>query len=206
MGDTKLTVMFDTNVVWDKDWNIFYKYADIWKEISEIEYIKICIPKMVVQEIKRQKEKETEEEISNIVNSYYVKNFTSIKESDIEQIYRKKIHNLEKMAKSEISYELIKLSHTIDLVSKIKQMAISNTPPFDEKSDKGFKDTYIYLTILEYATNNPKEKIIFYTNDGRLSQAFKKLSCNNIEVKKFDKNKIMKEITDKITSIEEINI
>ncbi|MGE3593791.1 MAG: hypothetical protein AB7G52_15035, partial [Arcobacter sp.] len=49
-------------------------------------------------------------------------------------------------------------------------------PPFvpDDGSDKGFKDAYIYFTVLEYLEGIEDKYIFFVTNDKLLKVAFEK--------------------------------
>ena len=53
----------------------------------------------------------------------------------------------------------------------MRNMSIENIPPFEKDSDKGFKDAYIFFTILEYWSNNKSENIFAVTKDKRLKQA-----------------------------------
>jgi hypothetical protein len=51
-------------------------------------------------------------------------------------------------------------------------LCLGNHPPFDKSSDKGFKDAYIYLTILDYLLPLTDEKAFLISRDGRLKEAF----------------------------------
>jgi hypothetical protein len=58
---------------------------------------------------------------------------------------------------------------------EIKQLALKKLPPFESNNgtDKGFKDTYIYFTILEYLKNVPDKKDVFVcVKDKRFKEAF----------------------------------
>ena len=51
--------------------------------------------------------------------------------------------------------------------------AFSKRPPFegkDKKSDKGFKDALLWESILEFALNQPKSKIIYYSKDNAFGE------------------------------------
>lgn len=51
---------------------------------------------------------------------------------------------------------------------EVYKRAISKIPPFNDaskSSDKGFKDTLIWISILEYAKNNGEQNFIFLTKD-----------------------------------------
>jgi len=60
---------------------------------------------------------------------------------------------------------------TTNVLEDIKKLALGNLPPFDETSDKGFKDAYIYFSILEYLGNIEGESIFVVTKDDRLKLA-----------------------------------
>jgi len=79
-------------------------------------------------------------------------------------------HILRMIDDEEIPYSVIQLTR-IDALERIKNLCLENNPPFEEGTDKGFKDAYLYLTILEYLENNG-ENIYLVTKDERLKQSF----------------------------------
>ncbi len=60
------------------------------------------------------------------------------------------------------------------VIGKMKELALNHLPPFDKVSDKGFKDAYIYFTVLEYIKNCGDETMFFWTKGHRLREAFAK--------------------------------
>ena len=74
-------------------------------------------------------------------------------------------------ATESIPYSVITLKdHSV--LSKIKDLAVSHQAPFEKNSDKGFKDAYIYFTILDFLRDVSDERVFFVTKDGRLKEAF----------------------------------
>jgi len=84
------------------------------------------------------------------------------------------------------------ISHE-DTLNKLMERAFRKIPPFntaDKASDKGFKDTLIWLSLLEYFDKNGENHIIFVTNDKVfhnnaiiLSEEFKENTFKTIEIK-----------------------
>lgn len=54
----------------------------------------------------------------------------------------------------------------------MKELAIWNKAPFEENSDKWFKDAYIYFTVLEYLGAIDDACVYFVTKDDRLKETF----------------------------------
>jgi hypothetical protein len=75
--------------------------------------------------------------------------------------------------KENIRYEIIKLKNP-NALYQIKNLAIKKEPPFVSRngSDKGFKDAYIYFTVLEYLQNTSDKYLFFITTDSLLKAAF----------------------------------
>ena len=73
------------------------------------------------------------------------------------------------------------------LFNTIFKRALDKTPPFSKKSDPGFKDTILFLSILEFSKTKNFDKYILITNDERMiekKEDLKKefLKYNNSEV------------------------
>lgn len=66
------------------------------------------------------------------------------------------------------SYGLVVLpNRTIDQ-ERLLRMAVRKEPPFEEKREKGFRDTVILLTILGHATDEHRGSILIASNDGAI--------------------------------------
>lgn len=206
----KIKVIFDTNSIrTEPSKSYFFGFRSELEKFSAV--ADIIIPDMVIDEIKAQK-------VSNLISSrdQFISNpFHGIKklekketlDFDIESY----VTNL--LTSESIDYTVIFLTK-IDSLVKIKEFCHKHEPPFDEKGDKGFKDVYIYLTILEYLESITNEQVFFVTRDAKLKEAFEKIKGITIienfeEFEKFNIssfndeyfiNKLKEEVSDQITN------
>jgi rRNA-processing protein FCF1 len=164
----KYKVIFDTNSIRNAesvsdflggriDLENFSKVADL------------IIPDLVIEEIKAQKRKhlisKRDSFLSNPFHFLRKLDENGTKDFDIEKWI------LELADKEKISYKLISLSEA-GILEKIKKICLECQPPFEEGSDKGFKDAYIYFTILEFLDSCTDKNIFVVTKDERLKEAF----------------------------------
>ena len=90
-----------------------------------------------------------------------------IPEIVLEEIEQKAIRGFEKEKQtlgSKLKAFFGKQIEKVDIAKKVKDHI--------EGTDKGFKDCYIYFTVLEYQANNPDIKLFFWTKDQRLQSAY----------------------------------
>lgn len=167
----KEKVIFDTNIIRNTNSTHLLGGREELKKFSKV--AEIIIPEIVIEELKYQKRKQLEydkmEFLKNPFHQLLNNNRSDAEHFDIEA------HIADLEQQEEISYSVIKLNDP-SVLEKIKELAIKKLPPFEgnDKTDKGFKDAYIYFTILEY-TKTIKDKYIFVcTNDQRLKEALKK--------------------------------
>ncbi|VVH64978.1 hypothetical protein BSPLISOX_2179 [uncultured Gammaproteobacteria bacterium] len=161
----KEKVIFDTNTVRNPGVNNFLgnrEQLELFLQDADI-----VIPETVIQEIKKQKKKDLENHqedfLSNPLHEILV-NKDAIKDFSIEDY-------IQKLAEDEtIPFEVIDLKNN-DVLPQIKNLALNNEPPFEENTDKGFKDTLIYFSVLEYLQEIPNKKVFVCTNDIRLKKA-----------------------------------
>ncbi len=185
-------VIFDTNIVRNKNCKFFLGGREELEKFSRL--CKIIIPDIVIKEIEKQKNKNIEElhkklkenELSGVLN------LDIPSDIDSSQLIQSLKDN------ENIDYETIYLTEVADTLSKMKERALSNSPPFEEKSDKGFKDAYIYFTILEYIKNSKDEnkQLFFCSQDKKLQEAFRKEEITVIENYNDFKEKIVEKYTD----------
>jgi len=168
----KYKVIFDTNSIRNAE-----SVADFLGGRAELErFLKvseIIIPDIVIEEIKNQKRKhlisKRESFISNPFHFLRKINEEETKSFDID----KWITDL--VDKESIPHTVIFLTRDKDnVLDKMKDLCLANLPPFEENCDKGFKDTYIYFTILEYLESHIGENVFVVTSDDRLKMAFEK--------------------------------
>lgn len=161
-------VIFDTNFLLEKRLKNFFSKQEELEKFSKV--ADIIIPDMVLRELKekykRTFEKEKEQFLKMSLPNVLFHNTESVKiDTSLNELL-----NLEK-----INFEVIDLKDSKYLF-QMKELALKKEPPFvpDDGSDKGFKDAYIYFTVLEYLENITDKYIFFVTNDKLFKVAFEK--------------------------------
>lgn len=162
-------VIFDTNSIRNAD-----SVADFLGGRSELErFLKvseIIIPDIVIEEIKCQKRKH----LISKRDSFLSNPFHLLRKIDEEETRNFDIEKwiTDLAGKESISHTIIFLTRG-NVIDDIKKLCLANLPPFEENCDKGFKDAYIYFTIMEYLEKNDGN-VFVVTNDERLQMAFNK--------------------------------
>lgn len=166
-------VIFDTNTVRSQtsisnfiggrtDLEKFSKVADV------------LLPDIVIDEIRAQKRrylsKKRDEFLLNPFHELIVLEKELTKAFKVDGL----LQQIEE--KETIKYQVLSLSSKNALES-MRKLAINRKPPFDSDSDKGFKDAYIYFTVLDYLKTNPSDEAYFVTRDKRLTEAFSTVSA-----------------------------
>lgn len=164
----KYKVIFDTNSIRNAE-----SVADFLGGRAELErFLKvseIIIPDIVIEEIKSQKRKH----LISKRDSFLSNPFHFLRKIDEEET---KSFDIEKWITDLVDEESV--PHTVIFLTKdnvldeMKKLCLVNLPPFEENCDKGFKDAYIYFTILEYLESIDGENVFVVTNDDRLRMAF----------------------------------
>lgn len=172
-------VIFDTNIIRNIEHKNFLGGRDELKKFSKV--AEIIFPDIVIEELKSQKIKQLENHKRKFLQNpfHWLRNMNQQEtESFDNEAY---IADLE--SKEDIKYSVIKLQD-YSVLEQIKELAIKKLPPFEESdnTDKGFKDAYIYFTIIEYLQSISDKYIFVCTKDGRLKEALQKLS--NVRVVK----------------------
>ncbi len=176
----KYKVVFDTNSIRNPE-----SVTDFLGGRSELELFlkvsEIIIPDIVIEEIKNQKRKH----LISKRDSFLSNPFHFLRKVDKEKTKSFDIEKciLELVGVESLPYSVITL--TTNVLEDIKKLSLGNLPPFEESSDKGFKDAYIYFTILEYLNNIDGDNIFLVTKDDRLKLAFND-NVRVIVVKDFD--------------------
>jgi len=175
-------VIFDTNKIRNPEPNNFLGGKDELKKFASVS--DIVLPDIVLDEIRYQKKRSLKSNRDKfLTNPFYLllgleKEATKKFDSDSY------LQTLEE--EEEITYSKIELQD-YSILKEMRDLAIRKLPPFEkgENTDKGFKDAYIYFTILEYLDVIPDEYIFVCTDDGRLKEALSKHSririVNNFE-------------------------
>lgn len=168
----KYKVIFDTNSIRNAE-----SLSDFLGGRPDLERFfsvsEIIIPDLVIEEIKAQKRKHLISKRASFLSNpfHFLRGVDekATRDFDID----KWISELQ--SRENISYTPISLSED-GILEKIKKMCLDCIPPFEDSSDKGFKDAYIYFTILEYLASCREKNIFVVTKDERLKIALSKES------------------------------
>ncbi|MBF0275288.1 MAG: DUF4935 domain-containing protein [Nitrospinae bacterium] len=180
-------VIFDSNFIRNTEAKYFLGNRSELEKFTKV--VEIILPSIVIEEIKQQKRRNiTSKKQSFLENPFHwLKNLNRDETNNFD--IDAHIDSLEK--KEKINYQVIKLTDNSAL-ERIKELALAYKPPFaklnkDDKknTDKGFKDAYIYLTILEYLQSIPDKNVFVCTSDDRLKEALEK-EANIIVIKDYN--------------------
>lgn len=167
---TKLQkVIFDTNRLYNKKWTTFLANSITWLDkFSKV--AEIILPDMVIWELKYKYIRDFENEKQKFVKTI-LSSFLSHDAGELDINERvKKLYDDEP-----INFKVIELKD-FSILEDIKKLSLRKEAPFDsgDGTDKWFKDSYIYFTILEYLKNSDDEYIYVCTSDWRLKEALNK--------------------------------
>lgn len=160
-------VIFDTNVIKNDGFNNFLGNRNELEKFAKLS--EIIIPDMVIEEIKEQKLRELKSKASSFKDNPFFKLY-KLNNDKTKFDYEKIIEDLQ--TQESIRYEIIELND-YSILKDIKNLALKKKPPFEGKSDtdKGFKDAYIFYTILEYKKTLNNENIYFVGKDIKMKEA-----------------------------------
>jgi hypothetical protein len=183
MSFDKYLIVFDTNILYVQykkkaDFTKFYfnsTFKNIIDKVEELDLyknIEIGIPSVVWQEMKRQKIDSYNSNVETLEQKMKKYQFPFHKfdklDGDYELYLDKKIEEFKQL----LSKRIVNIVD-IDFPSKqrferIINRAFEKKPPFDGGtgvSDKGFKDTLLWESILEHKSVNNDVDIILYSDD-----------------------------------------
>ncbi len=201
MTSEKIALVLDTNILergknFTDDFSYFslesYEEALSMIEINDlIENVNIYIPEIVLLELSSHKLDRINNRLKDLKQiSLEFKNITDVNISghDIFDVDRH-IEKLKKSTLNDINYIEIPEDWS-NLFNRVLQMALYKIPPFEKgrgKSDKGFKDAIVLLSMVKFAKNCEFTKFVLFSQD----QAFKK---NEDLLKDFFQNETTKEL------------
>lgn len=161
-------VFLDTNVIRNVKPKRFFGNTDVLQQISKV--AQIYVPSIVIDEIRWQKMEVLMEELQTLKNSHFYP-MIECDANRLELHIGEHIEKLYKASKKEIKFIEKSLSPSEGHIDNLKRMAIEKKAPFEIKNDRGFKDAYIFLTVVEHHEETT-DNIFLYTKDNRLSEAF----------------------------------
>lgn len=182
--DVRYYLIFDTNVLFQAyekkaDFTSFSfnsTYENIIDMINQLDIysqVILVIPSVVWGELEKQIIEKHDELLLKYISTITNKVFPeySIKENlkmDYPEYIKTKIKEYKDDIKQGMS-EVIEIQNASNSrFRSIIDRAFSKRPPFegkDKKSDKGFKDALLWESILEFALNQPKSEILYYSKD-----------------------------------------
>lgn len=157
--------IFDANYLYDtKDLRLLFK--------SKQENEEFFVTDLVIDEIKFQNDRKLKkmyEDYDSLVKSSLNQNYFGLKNSiNIETVYEKSSKEItkyfKKYFKDNIIYGYSKEQMYDELMDRVR---FKKAPFFDNdnSSDKGFKDTLIWMSVLKFVESRKENKFVFVTND-----------------------------------------
>lgn len=220
----KNVVIVDTNFLVNNTGNI----KEIVKELQEKE-IEVYVPELVKEEFINIQLRKLEEAYSKLENLKNLQKIIDLKYRK-KEVTRKMIEGIYKNIFEENFKNKIIVYNKEGMLDRVLERNKYKKPPFyneNNSSDKGFKDTIILLTIIDFISSFGDDAIFYFiTSDNGFikykneieKEIFDKCAKNITIVEGKDKNKVYKELniveeksnqeekTENIFSKEEINI
>ncbi len=161
-------IFFDTNIIRNSEGTEHFlggrEQLERFRKVAEI-----MIPNIVITEIKNQRRKHFRAKRDSFFDNPFFKLMGLNQDRLSDDKIEKWIEQLEE--KEKIEYTKVSVKDR-EILPEIFELAINNQAPFEIESDRGFKDTLIYFTILQFVEDNPSDQIYFICKDGRLGEAF----------------------------------
>lgn len=169
-----MIVIIDTNAA--KNDNSLSKLLGNRAQLEKIaKSARLYIPEVVIDEIISQKRGNFRKEADMLSRSSLLRETCS---SHIPVFADLSFEQYESILRSDrsIPFETIPLPCPDLIFNKLYTLALNHSAPFEDKSDKGFKDACISLSIDEWIKEKSEllndEQLYFYTQDRRLASYF----------------------------------
>lgn len=175
---TYVIVIVDTNLARNEN-----SYSELLGNRKQLQAIaasnELYIPEVVIDEIVAQKRLSFLREQAQLNRSGILK-LTSFSIDEAENLAFEQIEEKIRTDRS-IQFDVLPQAPVEYAFSRMYKWAIHHEPPFEEKSDKGFKDACIVASIDYFLEHSSKEEqVIICTDDKRMAEYFK--DRNNITV------------------------
>lgn len=177
-----ICVFLDSNILHSKSTDFTKaRFAEKLEElIGEIEvndlytYVKLVIPQLVISELRRQQIDDCSEVVRTL-RKIKVTNQVIELPQDYEKICDLIFdETLDRLHDGTVKVDVAPYPPN-EVLQGLIQRAISKDPPFEGKekeSDKGFKDALIWESLLDYKRLNPKNILVLYSRDTRITDTF----------------------------------
>ncbi len=161
-------IFFDTNAARNEGGidHFLGNRTELWRfeKVADI-----LLPDIVIDEVRQQKRRHLRDKRDQVKSNPFTRilglDLTKTSDNDIEKF----IQELEK--REDIQYSVVVLKDQ-NLFASVRRLAINSLPPFESNGDKGFKDTCIYFTVLQYLEDTKLEEVFLVTSDSLLQSAF----------------------------------
>lgn len=186
--DEKKAFVFDTNFI--------IQIKDMTKVVSSLQdNFTVYVTQVSVEERIAQHCRELKDKYDKLTNLQI--DYNKIAKIDVLKSYEKHAedYRIAIQAKYDGIFDsyVIPFPKTSELFSEVLDRAFKKLPPFsnaDNASDKGFKDSLIWLSILAYFKENGENTVLFVTSDNgfkgnadELCKEFKEVTGKTIEIK-----------------------
>ncbi|HAS91818.1 MAG TPA: hypothetical protein DCS12_06135 [Clostridiales bacterium] len=194
----KTTIVFDTNFIIDHKTDLLGIHEKL-SENYDLYITEVSINERISQKYMEFKSKHEKIEA-------FIKEYSSYANITLRYDFDKIIDNEKKRTFE--SYQnlfddrIISLNSSENILQEVLERVYEKVPPFSDSenaSDKGFKDTLIWLSIMKFFNNSSKDiNVIFLTNDkgflkytDKLKKEFFDITGNTIEIKDNNYYKIL---------------
>lgn len=165
-----MVVIIDTNLARNEN-----SFTRLLGNRSQLEAIsakaRLVIPEVVIDEIIAQKRSAFQKEVASLKRSGVLR-LTDFSESAFESL---DFDGVERGIRDDesIGYDILPLPPADYVFPLLYGWAISHSAPFEEKSDKGFKDACIVASIEHYLEQHKGEgEVVLCTDDNRMASYF----------------------------------
>lgn len=193
----KVSIVLDTNYLFVSKISNFrevkclfnlQRLINIIKENNLNDIVKVIIPEIVKKEILQQQSQQYYESIKRFASMEFPDTHIKIDNNYDNFLEKKFMEEIDKLNRN-VRVEIIDYP-PIERFHNIIDKAVMKKAPFEgikKQSDKGFKDTIVWESLIAYKGKNKDENIILITNDKvflnkELDNDYKKLFHENIVI------------------------
>lgn len=154
MGDTdgKPVAFLDTNSINSSSLDTLFGNAD---DLAKLELLAhIVLPSVVFDELIEHKKRHFDQERQKLMKNHLLPSLSGSREK-LQELTFESCEMVMK-ANCSINYEVADIQDREAAMAHMYDLAIHNKAPFEENSDKGFKDAWVVMTVDEYLERHPE--------------------------------------------------
>lgn len=180
MDDTngKPVAFLDTNSINSSSLDTLFGNADDLSKLESLAHI--VLPSVVFDELVEHKRRHFEQERQKLMKNHLLPSLSG----SGEKLHKLTFESYEMTMKANcsINYEVADIHDREVAMAHMYDLAIHNKAPFEENSDKGFKDAWAVMTVEEFLDHHPEyHRALLITNDNRMAEYFES-ETNQVEV------------------------